>query len=63
MSNWMQVQFDRKSNTLRSSFTYFDQKIDIHTGKSFSQKDLFLQQLTHNMTKDCSMIYQFLNEN
>ena len=27
------------------------------------QKHLFLQQLTHNMTKDCSLIYQFLHEN
>ena len=24
---------------------------------------LFLHQLTHNMTKDCSLIYQFLHEN
>ena len=23
------------------------------------QKHLFLRQLTHNMTKDCSLIYQF----
>ena len=23
------------------------------------QKHLFLDQLTHNMTKDCSLIYQF----
>ena len=27
------------------------------------QKHLFLHQLTHNMTKDCSLIYQFLHEN
>ena len=27
------------------------------------QKLLFLHQLTHNMTKDCSLIYQFLHEN
>ena len=27
------------------------------------QKHLFLQQLTHNMTKDCLLIYQFLHEN
>ena len=27
------------------------------------QKHLFLQQLTHNMKKECSLIYQFLHEN
>ena len=27
------------------------------------QNLLFLHQLTHNMTKDCSLIYQFLHEN
>ena len=27
------------------------------------QKHLFLQELTHNMTKYCSFVYQFLHEN
>ena len=29
------------------------------TGKSFSQAHFFLHQLTHNMTKDCSLHYKF----
>ena len=55
-----------ESRVLLPSYGRFHEKrwyLWFHLQVNLFQKLLFLHQLTQNMTKDCSLIYQFLHEN
>ena len=62
----IEYQFTRNKNAIKtfSAFLVFREPYFVNLVKvNLLKKHLFLQQLNHNMTKDCSLNYQFLHEN